>query len=154
MNKRFISGALLLILSLLPATIGNATYEKLKYQTPVNAPHKEILNEIFGTEDPRIRKFEVIATSYNPVRNQCDERPLETADGSLVTPGMLGVSRDLLKKHNLHLGQKVVLGGLGSFTITDKMNKRFRNRIDIISFIPQWSRKFGKRKVIVYHNIS
>ena len=154
MHKRLICGAIMVFLSLMPTPQGKADYEKIKPQTPAIDPHKEILKEMFGTEEPNIKKIEVTATSYNPVRSQCDDRPLETADGSLVAPGMLGVSRDLLRKHKLHVGQKVVLQGLGTFTVTDKMNHRFRNRVDIISFIPQWSKKFGKRQLSLYYSKS
>lgn len=153
-HKLVLWGILVLISVMLPSKSGNATFKENTYQAPTNNLHKEILSELFGVENPKIKKFTVLATSYNPVRKQCDERPLETADGSLVSPGMLGVSRDLFKKYDLHLGQKVVLKGLGSFTITDKMNSRFKNRVDIISFIPQWSKKFGKRKTILYYSES
>jgi 3D (Asp-Asp-Asp) domain-containing protein len=81
----------------------------------------------------------VTASVYNAVAEQCNEDYLNTAfmfhlgTGSHFKHRIIAVSRDLLTKYPN--GTKVCLKGTkydGVYTVRDKMNKRFKNRIDIL----------------------
>lgn len=81
----------------------------------------------------------VTATVYNAVEGQCNEDPGHTAfmfKLDLKNPykhRIIAVSRDLLDKYPA--GTKVKIEGTsydGIFTVMDKMNKRWTNRIDIL----------------------
>ena len=88
--------------------------------------------------------FEVTATVYNPVVEQCNSNPLLTADCSTIDLEKLisgelrwvALSRDLLKFFNY--GDMIELISLqdpsinGFYEVHDTMNKRFRNYIDIL----------------------
>ena len=76
---------------------------------------------------------EVTATAYNSLAYQTNSQPSITAFGDTLIPKMkcIAVSRDLLKlglKHNT----RVTIEGLkGVYLVKDKMNKRWKDRIDI-----------------------
>jgi 3D (Asp-Asp-Asp) domain-containing protein len=82
---------------------------------------------------------EVVATVYNAVPSQCNEDPGHTAfmfELDLEDPykhKIIAVSRDLLIKYPK--GTRVRITGThydGIYTVMDKMNKRYKNRIDIL----------------------
>jgi 3D (Asp-Asp-Asp) domain-containing protein len=148
---------ILFIIALLASHQSDAKYEEtineLEQELSITKSTQDnLVKEMFGVDKPNVKSLPVTVTSYNPVKRQCDNTPFETASGAFTTPGMLAVSRDLMKRCNWKFGQKVVLKDYGTFTVTDYMNKRFKNRVDIISFIPNWSEKFGLRKTIVYYH--
>jgi 3D (Asp-Asp-Asp) domain-containing protein len=89
-------------------------------------------------------------TSYNPVPSQGWGDGTKTADGKLANPNVVALSHDLMAKYHLKFGARVILKGYGVFTVTDTMNKRHRNSVDIISFIPKWSKQFGTRTATLY----
>lgn len=130
----------------------------------VQSKHIEIKNlteklqtyeKVVGIPLDNITSVKVTVTSYNPTRRQCDKTPLYGNDGELVTPGIVAISSDLRKKYGLKNGDIVMLEGLGSFTVKDAMHPRWSKRVDIISFIPQFSKKFGaKEGVLMYFSSS
>jgi 3D (Asp-Asp-Asp) domain-containing protein len=85
----------------------------------------------------------VTATMYMATKGQCDDTPLITACGKKINPKRaseqkwIAVSRDLLKKFKY--GDKVQLSNAGEkdgvYTIADTMNKRFKNKIDILETV-------------------
>ena len=89
----------------------------------------------------------VTVTRYNPVINQCDEDPLITADNSEIDLRKLkneelrwvAVSRDLLGEFSYGDTIKLTCQNdpsiNGTYTIHDCMNKRWRNRVDILTHI-------------------
>lgn len=96
-------------------------------------------------EDPSLtnRTFEVLATKYNPVPEQCDSDYLTTADNSKIDTIKLNrhelkwiaVSRDLLNHFNY--GDTILVDSEnenlnGEWVIKDTMNRRFTNRIDFL----------------------
>ena len=103
----------------------------------------------------------VVATMYNAVENQCDSDPFITACMLEINPRKaseqhyIAVSRDLLKQNGgkLVYGQKVKLVGCGHkngiYTVADTMNKRFRNKIDILETQGTPLYKFNHVKIIV-----
>jgi len=87
----------------------------------------------------------VMATAYNSMESQTDSTPWITASGTRCRPGVIA-------SNFLPIGTKVMIDGFGNrvFTVEDRMNKRYKKRIDI------WFRdyddaiQFGVRK-IRYH---
>ncbi len=94
----------------------------------------------------------VVATAYNNVPSQTDDTPDIAAWGDRIKPGMplIAVSRDLLKM-GLKRGMKVQVSGLnGEFIVLDKMNKRYKKRIDIyMGKNIKAARNFGKKRVML-----
>jgi 3D (Asp-Asp-Asp) domain-containing protein len=80
------------------------------------------------------KRMNVAATAYNSVAWQTTaDKPSIAAWGDKLKPGMraIAVSRDLIKKGLTH-GTKVKIKGLpGVYVVRDKMNARWRNKIDI-----------------------
>lgn len=103
-----------------------------------------------GAKLSEVKALHVTVTSYNPTRKQGWGDGSKTADGNLAKPGVLAVSHDLQQKYGLKMGKKVVLKGYGTFVVGDLMHKRFTKRVDIISFIPNWSQKFGVQQTVIY----
>lgn len=80
------------------------------------------------------QSLRVIATAYNSLPAQTDSTPDIAAWGDRLRPGMkaIAVSRDLLKKYGLKHKDKVKISGLkGEYEVLDKMNKRWKKKIDI-----------------------
>lgn len=107
---------LLLLLALGPAMAHHTL-------APDNKDHEKSDNEL-----------RVTATAYNSLPAQTDSTPDIAAWGDRLRPGMkvIAVSRDLLKKYGLKHRDKVKISGLeGEYVVLDKMNKRWRKKIDI-----------------------
>ena len=99
----------------------------------------------------RTNRLKVIATAYTSHAAQTDSTPNITAWGDKLRPGMkvIAVSRDLLKVYGLKHGSKVHIKGLsGEYLVLDKMNKRWKKRIDIyMGKNRSKAFKWGRRKV-------
>lgn len=94
-------------------------------------------------------KREVTVTRYNPVESQCNSQPLITADMSKISLSKLkrgeirwiAVSRDLRKIYKYgdvveikaKNGDDDSINGL--YEVHDTMNKRFTDRIDILTHV-------------------
>ncbi|EDP70814.1 hypothetical protein FBALC1_08643 [Flavobacteriales bacterium ALC-1] len=102
------------------------------------------------------KKIEVIATAYNSLAYQTSSNPHITAFGDSLKPGLhyIAVSRDLLDSGLVH-NTKVKIDGFDNlFLVKDKMNKRWRKRIDIYMGIDvQKAKKWGKKKVNIEYCI-
>jgi 3D (Asp-Asp-Asp) domain-containing protein len=88
-------------------------------------------------------------TAYNPVPGQTDDTPFITASADYVRDGIVALSRDLERTLELEFGDIVVLETrdgefLGEFEFQDRMNKRWRNKVDIFMWKVKDARKFGK----------
>ena len=88
----------------------------------------------------------VSVTRYNPVAAQCDGSPLRTADNSKIDLHKLkkgeikwvAVSQDLKKKYGFGGKIRIKSGDPnidGVYEIHDVMNKRFKNKIDILTHV-------------------
>jgi hypothetical protein len=97
-------------------------------------------------EVPSYRVLETL-TIYHPVTNQCDADPLITANNSRIDLDKLSrneirwmaLSRDLLKRWNgeFNYGDTVILHAGdpdidGLWVVNDSMNKRFKDRGDLL----------------------
>lgn len=89
--------------------------------------------------------YTVSATVYFPEPDQTDRDPLITADGSRINPRnprkhrWIAVSRDMLVRWGgtIDYGDSLWVRGIsdeldGLYIVRDTMNRRFRNRIDIL----------------------
>jgi len=96
------------------------------------------------------KSMTVTATAYNSVEGQTDDDPWVAAWNNRLRPGdkIIAVSRDL-EKHGLTNGAKVKIEGLpGTYTVRDRMNKRYKNRIDVwMEKDIKKARKWGKKKL-------
>ena len=102
------------------------------------------------------KSLRVTATAYTSHVAQTDSTPNIAAWGDRLRPGMksIAVSRDLLKKYGLKHKQKVHIKGLdGEYVILDKMNKRWRKKIDIyMGMNKRKAFQWGRRKVEILWN--
>jgi len=97
--------------------------------------------------------IKVIATAYTSSTIETDATPYLAAWRNTLNPTVpsIAVSRDLLDI-GLTNGMKVRIKGLkGEFLVLDKMNKKWKNKIDIyMGNNRQKALNWGKRKVVVY----
>ncbi len=102
--------------------------------------------------DRNINSLEVTASAYTSSLDETDSTPSLAAWGDTLRPGMktIAVSRDLIKKGLSH-GVKVSIEGLeGKYTVLDKMNKKWQNKIDIYMGTDKKAAiEWGKRKVVI-----
>ncbi len=102
--------------------------------------------------EPSYKELEVTATAYNSVAWQTQGNPFITAWGDTLKPGMkvIAVSRDLIDS-GLIYETKVEIEGLpGEYVVRDKMNARWRNKIDIyMEDSIQKAREWGKQQVTI-----
>jgi 3D (Asp-Asp-Asp) domain-containing protein len=97
----------------------------------------------------------VTVTTYTPSIEECDSTPLVTASGFKINPNnpkkhrIIAVSRDLKKKYKF--GKKIRITGIGklsgTYIVRDVMNKRYRNRVDILIGKKDKQNKFRKAKL-------
>lgn len=79
-------------------------------------------------------------TYYQPLREQCNSRPLITADGSKINLHHLknnkikwcAISRDLLYLFPKNKPKKIHIEGFGIYEVRDVMHKRFHHHVDIL----------------------
>ena len=118
---------------------------------PYELKRQEVeLSELLETIKPEI----VTLTTYKATESETDSTPNITASGFKITNPkkhrIIAVSRDLKKKYKF--GQKVRIVGAGKYNGTyrvhDVMNKRYRNRIDIL--IGHNDKQTKLKKVKVY----
>jgi 3D (Asp-Asp-Asp) domain-containing protein len=118
---------------------------------PYEMEKEEIrVNKMIETITPEI----VTLTTYKASESETDSTPNITASGFKITNPkkhrIIAVSRDLKRKYKF--GQKVRITGAGKYNGTyrvhDVMNKRYRNRIDIL--IGHNDKQTKLKKVKVY----
>jgi 3D (Asp-Asp-Asp) domain-containing protein len=144
---------LAVVLSIFVTFIDEMAFLKPEISTPPNegkelkmiTPEKiEKVQELpFYPEYPET--FTVTATVYYPEKGQTSGNPLITADGSRINPKnpkkhrWIALSRDMLARWGgeIQYGDTVWVRGIsdeldGKYIVRDTMNRRFRNRIDIL----------------------
>ena len=94
----------------------------------------------------------VTASAYTSCRRETDKTPYLAAWNNRLKPSVksIAISRDLLKL-GLTNGTKVHIDGLaGTYTVLDKMHKRWKKKIDIyMGCSIKKARRWGKRKVTI-----
>ena len=102
------------------------------------------------------RQMTVTATAYTSHVNQTDSTPNIAAWGDRLKPGMkvIAVSRDMLKVYGLKHRSKVRIKGLdGEYQVLDKMNRRWKKKIDIyMGKDLKKAFKWGRKKVELQWN--
>ncbi|MEZ5536591.1 MAG: hypothetical protein R3F02_13330 [Thiolinea sp.] len=105
-------------------------------------------------ETGSMKKLRVTATAYNSLPAQTDDTPDIAAWGDRLRPGMkaIAVSRDLLKKYGLKHKDRVRISGLeGEYQVLDKMNKRWKKKIDIyMGKDRRKALKWGRKDVTIH----
>ncbi len=97
----------------------------------------ELVQHGYPDDGPRRHDLviHVTATAYTSTRDQTDSTPFITASMARVRPGIIAMSRDLLKRYTpgapFDFGDQVEIIGLGVFQVEDTMNRRYSKRIDI-----------------------
>ena len=98
------------------------------------------------------RTLRVTAAAYNSTVAQTDSRPAEAAWGDSLVPGLraIAISRDLIPM-GLGQGVTVRIEGLdGEFTVLDKMDARWRKRIDVyFGKDVEAARQWGEKQVVI-----
>jgi len=96
-------------------------------------------------------RLKVIATGYSSSPFETDDTPFITAANTQTRPGVLALSRDLLRPYTpdapFSFGDKVMLEGLGEFIIEDSMNRRWRRHVDIWFPSRREALVFGRREI-------
>ncbi len=107
---------------------------------------------LFGC-DKKTNSLEVTASAYTSKTGETDSSPSLAAWGDTLKPGMnaIAVSRDLIKIGLSH-GIKVSIDGLdGTYTVLDKMNKKWAKKIDIyMGDDVNKAKAWGERKVTIH----
>ena len=124
--------------------------EKKRYTTPrASYVNFKSRNAKFSANHTNVLK--VTATAYTSHVRQTDSTPNIAAWGDKLHPGMkaIAVSRDLLQVYGLKHRTKVRIKGLsGEYLVLDKMNKRWKKKIDIyMGKDLKKAYKWGRRKV-------
>jgi 3D (Asp-Asp-Asp) domain-containing protein len=96
------------------------------------------------------QRIAATVTAYTPAprENGGKGKKSGTAIGTRIRPGIVAVSRDLLKS-GWNFGDKVHIEGLGVFTIEDTMHQRHSRTIDVAVPNKSEAQKIGKRRAIV-----
>ena len=101
------------------------------------------------------KKLSVVATAYTSHHSQTDGSPFLAAWSNRIRPGMkiIAVSRDLIWKYGITNGKKVRISGLkGIYTVRDKMNKKWRRKIDIyMGTNRRKALRWGRKRVMLYY---
>lgn len=117
---------------------------KTMNEIPLVSEVKEPVEVKVKPKKRKIVKLHVTATMYYPVVNQCDKDPLVTAGMFTINPRKasehkwIAMSRNLLKrwKGDFDYGDLVEIKGAGKksgvYKVVDTMNKRYKDRIDIL----------------------
>ncbi|MFH0854385.1 MAG: 3D domain-containing protein [bacterium] len=108
------------------------------------AKERNILREMEEKEKIK-HKMTVLSTAYSSTVDQCDSDPFIAASGKRVFDGMLAANF-------LKFGTKVRIPeyfGDKVFTVEDRMNKRFNERVDIWMETRDEALKWGVKRIRV-----
>ncbi len=111
--------------------------------------------------------FEVLMTAYNPLPEQTDSTPFESASGKMVKEGYSAIGKDLEKRFPLGSFVELVIvceidskgkclgsdsskvGDFFRLKIEDRMHSRKKNQIDIFLMCKEDAIRFGRRKALL-----
>nr|WP_313885117.1 hypothetical protein [uncultured Allomuricauda sp.] len=99
---------------------------------------------------------EVVVSAYNSVSWQTQGDPNIAAWGDTLKPGMksIAVSRDLLRMGLTHNTMVKIDTFPDTFYVKDKMNKRWKNRIDLYMGVDiKKAREWGRKKMLICYAI-
>lgn len=97
--------------------------------------------------------LKVLATGYSSSIFETDDTPYITAANTRTRPGIVALSRDLLRPYTpdalFTFGDRIYVSGLGEFIVEDSMNRRWRKRMDIWFPSRKEAFDFGKRNLYI-----
>ncbi|WP_047546355.1 3D domain-containing protein [Psychroserpens sp. Hel_I_66] len=102
------------------------------------------------------KTIRVTASAYNSLAYQTSSNPHITAFGDSLKPGLryIAVSRDLLRNGLDHNTLVKIEGLEGTYLVKDKMNSRFKNKIDLyMGTDVKAAKKWGRRKVNISYRV-
>ncbi|MEO0528192.1 MAG: hypothetical protein AAFZ89_13250 [Bacteroidota bacterium] len=102
------------------------------------------------------KPLEVTVTAYNSLSSQTDSSPNLAAWGDTLKPGMkcIAVSRDLITLGITHNTMIKIDTFPGVYLVKDKMNRRWRNRIDIyMGEDRQKAKQWGRKKLVIRYAV-
>lgn len=102
------------------------------------------------------KSLEVTATAYNSLSSQTDANPSIAAWGDTLKPGMkcIAVSRDLISMGLGHNTMVKIDTFPDIYLVKDKMNRRWRNRIDIYMGVDKHgARQWGRKKLTLQYAV-
>lgn len=102
------------------------------------------------------KTIQVTATAFNSLAYQTNSNPKITAFGDSLKPGLkyIAVSRDLLKMGLTHNTPVKIEGFDSVYLVKDKMNRRWKKRIDIYMGVDvKAAKKWGKKEVSIAYGI-
>ncbi|MDH4037448.1 MAG: 3D domain-containing protein [Candidatus Krumholzibacteria bacterium] len=95
----------------------------------------------------------VTVTGYTSRPEETDDTPFITAANTQTRPGVIALSRDLLRRYTpdapFTFGDVIHISGVGDFVVEDSMNSRWRKRADIWFESLSQARSFGRRTLVV-----
>jgi 3D (Asp-Asp-Asp) domain-containing protein len=96
-------------------------------------------------------RLPITVTGYSSTPDQTDDTPFITAANTPVRPGVLALSRDLLREFTpgapFRFGDRVELEGIGVFVVEDTMHPRFTRRADIWFTNREAARQWGRQNL-------
>lgn len=97
--------------------------------------------------------LKVVTTGYSSSIYETDDTPFLTAANTQTRPGIVALSRDLLKPYTpgalFSFGDRIYVSGLGEFIVEDSMNGRWEKRMDIWFPSRREAFDFGKRNLYI-----
>lgn len=102
----------------------------------------------------RVVKIPVSVSAYNACPTQTDSTPYIMASGKRVYEGAVALSKDIEKEFGLKFGDKITLGDEitlldRTFVFEDRMNKRWKRRVDIFMWSKKEAKKFGRQQTVM-----
>lgn len=110
-----------------------------------------LLQECFGApvELSQVRTLPVTLTAYSSTEDQTDDTPYITASNKPVRNGIIAVSHDLMTEWGLNFGQRVLIPGHGLYEVQDRMNRRWRKKVDIWQHDREAAKLFGRQRGVL-----
>jgi 3D (Asp-Asp-Asp) domain-containing protein len=102
------------------------------------------------------QSLKVTASAYTSSVGETDSTPNLAAWGDTLKPGMksIAVSRDLIDMGLTHNQEVRIEGFEGTYLVLDKMNKRWKKKIDIyMGNDVEKARQWGKQDVVIYWTV-
>lgn len=110
-----------------------------------------LLDAGYQVKTPRELHIKVTTTGYSSSILETDDTPYTTAANTTTRPGIIALSRDLLKPYTpdapFSFGDRVWLDGLGEFVVEDSMNRRWQRSADIWFPSRHQAIDFGRREL-------
>ncbi|TVZ53352.1 3D domain-containing protein [Dokdonia sp. Hel_I_53] len=144
----------ILIILISTACSSDEINESLREIADENYSEKGVETDVKNLYEKPVKKrisLDVTATAYNSFERQTKKgNPFLAAWGDILEPGerAIAVSRDLIKLGLDHNEEVEIKGLNGDYIVKDKMNKRWRKKIDIYMGLDHEAAiNWGKREV-------